>query len=87
MGRRGVSTRLATDDTIQIVSSSTSDNSSFTVSVVGYDTNGIVQSESFTLNGTTAVNGTKTFEPAGSKSFKIAATTGNITVRKNFGTT
>lgn len=85
----GVSTRLATDDTIQIVSSSTSDNSSFTVSVVGYDTNGIVQSESFTLNGTTAVNGTKTFDAGRPlKVSKSAATTGNITVKeKTSGTT
>ena len=79
---RGVSTRLATDDTIQIVSSSTSDNSSFTVSVVGYDTNGIVQSESFTLNGTTAVNGTKTFDAGRLQKFQNPATTGNITVKK-----
>ena len=85
----GVSTRLATDDTIQVVSSSASDNSNFTVSVVGYDTNGIVQSESFTLNGITAVNGTKTFDAGRPlKISKSAATTGNITIKeKTSGTT
>lgn len=85
----GVSTRLATDDTLQVVSSSTADNSSFTVSVVGYDTNGIVQSESFTLNGTTAVNGTKTFDAGRPlRVSKSANTTGNITLKeKTSGTT
>ena len=85
----GVSTRLATDDTIQVVSSSASDNSNFTVSVVGYDTNGIVQSESFSLNGITAVNGTKTFDAGRPlKISKSAATTGNITIKeKTSGTT
>lgn len=85
----GVSTRLSTDDTLQVVSSSASDNSNFTVSVVGYDTNGIVQSESFTLNGTTAVNGTKTFDAGRSlRVSKSANTTGNITLKeKTSGTT
>ena len=85
----GVSTRLATDDMVSAVSSSTSDTSAFTVSVVGYDTNGIMQSEVITLNGTTAVNGTKTFDAGRPlRISKSGKTTGNITIKeKTSGTT
>jgi len=54
----GVSTRLSTDDKVKIVSSSASDTSSYNVSVVGYDSTGIIRSEVITLNGITAVDGT-----------------------------
>lgn len=77
----GVSTRLATDGTVDIVSSSTSDTSSFKVTVSGYDTNGARISENYSLNGTTKVSGTITFD-AGFPLFisKSANTTGDITV-------
>src|SRR3990167_6030422 len=48
----GLSTRLASADKINIVSSSTSDGSTFTLSVLGY-VSGRLTTEVFTLNGTT----------------------------------
>ena len=84
----GVETRLAVADTIDVVSSSTSDGSSISVSIVGYDANGIKQSESLSLNGTTAVNGTITY--AANRPLRIsksAQTTGDITVTENSGGT
>ena len=77
----GVSTSLATDDTIDVVSNSTSDGSSFTASVTGYDTNGTKVTEEYTLNGTTKVTGSTTFD-ARKPIFvsKSADTTGSITV-------
>src|SRR3990167_8550708 len=79
----GVSTRLSTDDTIEVVSSSTSDGSSFTVTVVGYDNNGLIRSEVFTLNGTTVVAGTVTFDAGRPlRVSKSGKTTGTITVRE-----
>lgn len=77
----GVSTRLSTDDRIKIVSSSTSDNSAYKVSIVGYNASGFMQSEELSLNGTTAVNGTLTYD--GGRPVKIsksAKTNGNITI-------
>ncbi len=86
----GVSTRLAEADTITIKSSSTSDGSSFTVSIVGYDSNGILQSEVITLNGTTAATATtpKTF--VANRPLRISKsgkTTGDITVMETSGLT
>ncbi len=86
----GVSTRLAVADTITIKSSSTSDTSSFTVSVVGYDANGILQSEVITLNGTTNATATtpKTF--VANRPLRISKsgkTTGDITVMETSGFT
>lgn len=77
----GVSTRLSTDDRVKVVSSSSSDGSSFTVKVVGYSTTGFLQSETLTLNGTTAIEGTLTYDAGREiKVSKSAATTGNITL-------
>src|SRR3990167_4292765 len=58
----GFSTNLAADDTVYVSSSSTSDGSSFRVIIVGRNTNGQVVSESLTLNGTTTVTSTTTFQ-------------------------
>ena len=84
----GVSTQLAVADTIDIKSSDAADTSSFTVSIVGEDSNGIIQSEVLTLNGITAVTGSQSF--AANKILKVsksAKTTGNITVMEHSGLT
>lgn len=76
----GVSTILATADTIDIVSSSASDTTE-TISIVGYDANGILQSEVLNLNGTTTVNGTITY--VANRPLRISKSTttvGDITV-------
>lgn len=76
----GISTRLSADGTIDVVSSSASDITQ-TVSVVGRSTDGFIQSETYTLNGTTKQSGSKTFDSAYPiKVSKSAATTGNVTV-------
>jgi hypothetical protein len=78
----GVSTRLTTAGTINVVSSSTSDagSSTLTVTVWGYDANGSKVSETFALNGTTSVVGTTTFAVGPIFVSKQSDTTGNITV-------
>ena len=84
----GVSTSLSTDDTIDVVSSSTSDGSSITVTVSGYDNNGVKVSEEYTLNGTTKVSGSTTFDARKPiRVSKSADTTGSITVTENSGGT
>lgn len=85
----GVATRLAAADTIDVVSSSTSDagDSTLAVSVSGYDSNGIWRTNTYTLNGTTAVNGTVTFAAREIFVSKQKDTTGSITVRENSGST
>src|SRR3990167_7575907 len=57
----GVSTRLTAADEVDILSSSASDSSSITASVVGY-VSGRLHSESYTMNGTTKVDGLTTFD-------------------------
>lgn len=56
---------LSAAETIQVVSASTNDTSSGsgarTIRITGLDTNYAIQSEDFTLNGTSAVTGTKIF--------------------------
>jgi hypothetical protein len=84
----GVSTRLAEADTIDIISSSTSDTSTYKISIVGYNSNGYIQSEELNLNGTTLVNGTNTY--VANKPLRIsksAKTTGYITVTEHSGGT
>jgi len=79
----GIPITLVTNDKVTVVSSSASDTSAFTVSVVGYSTSGFIQSEVITLNGVTAVNGTLTFaEDKPLKISKSGKTTGYITVAK-----
>ena len=84
----GFTASLAADDTIQVLSSSTADGSGFNVRVVGRNTDGVVIRETLTLNGTTAVTSTNTFD-SGSlmRVSKSADTTGVITVRRTTGAT
>ena len=85
----GVSTRLSTADTIDVVSSSASDagDSALAVSVSGYDSNGIWRTETFQLNGTTAVTGSISFAAREIIVQKQKDTTGTITVTENSGGT
>ena len=80
----GLATALSTDDTITIVSDSTSDITSYYVSITGYETaNGIRTSEQLTLNGTTNVNGSITFKA--NKRIVISksrTTNGTITIKE-----
>lgn len=81
--QEGVSVRLSTADTITIVSSSAADSSSISVSIVGYDSNGIKRSEELTLNGTTDVDGTITF--VADRPLRISKsgdTTGTLTIKE-----
>ena len=80
----GVSTQLTADDTIDVVSSSTSDNQ--TVIVRGNDADGLDVTESFTLNGTTIQTGSTTFSEILQVS-KSDDTAGTITVTENSGST
>lgn len=85
----GVATRLTTADTIDVVSDSTSDSGSaaLSVSVSGFSS-GIWRTETYQLNGTTAVTGSITFD-ADKVIYvqKQQDTTGIITVTENSGGT
>ena len=84
----GVSTRLAEADTIDLASSSVSDDSTFSVTIVGYDSNGIRTSEVYTLDGTTEVTGSTTW--AAGRPLRISksgTTTGDITLHEHSGST
>jgi len=85
----GVATRLATADTIDVVSSSASDSGDSTLSltVSGYDSNGIWRRETYQLNGTTDVTGSTTFAAREVYVSKQKDTTGSITVKENSGGT
>ena len=78
----GVEVRLSTDDMLEVLSDNSADTSQ-TVRIVGYDTSGLLRTESLTLTGTTAVAGTITYD-AGKilRVSKSADTTGIITVRE-----
>ena len=78
----GVEVRLSTDDMLEVVSDNSADTTQ-TVRIVGYDTNGLLRTESLTLSGTTVVAGTITYD-AGKilRVSKSADTTGIITVRE-----
>ena len=78
----GVSTRLASADEVDVVSSSASDGTSFTATVLGY-VSGRLISEVYTLNGTTTVNGSNTFDARELFVAKSGVTTGNITFSKD----
>ncbi|MBU2062703.1 MAG: hypothetical protein KKH44_12760 [Bacteroidetes bacterium] len=84
----GVATKLAVADTIDVVSSSASDasDSELTVTVWGY-VNNILQSESYTLNGTTAVTGSTSFDAREIFVSKSKNTVGTITITENSGST
>lgn len=84
----GFTTNLAAADTVYVSSTSNSDGATFTVVLVGRDSNGLVVTESFTLNGLTAVTSATTFASAGLfQVSKSAATTGTITVYRTTGAT
>lgn len=84
----GVSTRLSSADTIEVLSSSSSDAGSdeLAVTVMGYS-GGIWRTEVFTLNGTAVVSGSITFDARELFVSKQKNTTGSITVRKATGDT
>lgn len=77
----GVSTKLSTADTIDVVSDSTSDagDTGLTVTVWG-QVDSITRSEVYTLNGTTTVSGSLTFDANTVFVSKAKDTTGTITV-------
>lgn len=85
----GVATRLATADTLNVTSDSASDagNSELSVSIQGYDSSGIWITETFQLNGTSAVTGAKTFAAREIFVSKQKNTTGTITVSRATGST
>jgi len=85
----GVSTQLSTADTVDIVSSSTSDAGSaeLSVSVMGFDSNGIWRTETYQLNGTSSVSGSITFAAGEIFVMKQKDTTGTITASENSGST
>ena len=80
----GVSTRLSSAGTIDVLSSSASDAGSveLAVSVLGF-VSGILRTETYQLNGTTAVAGSLTFQAREIYVSKQKNTTGTITVRRN----
>ena len=82
----GVSTQLSSNDTISVVSSSTSDTSTFKVTIRGLDANSLDVTEVLTLNGTTTVTGSTTFSKILQVS-KSGKTTGTITVKAVTATT
>jgi hypothetical protein len=78
----GVAVRLSTDDKVEVLSDSASDTTQ-TVRIVGYDTTGLLRTESLTLVGVTVVAGTITYD-AGKplRVSKSAATVGIVTVQE-----
>ncbi|HDY89694.1 MAG TPA: hypothetical protein ENH82_16470 [bacterium] len=80
----GLSLELSTDDQITVVSDNANDGSEFTVSIIGYvATDGRKDSEVLTLNGTTDVDGSKTFKA--NKIIRVSksgTTTGTITIKE-----
>lgn len=80
----GFSTNLAAADTVEVLSSSSSDGSGFNVVIVGREsTNNLIVSEQITLNGTTVVTSSTTWAASGlMRCSKSAITTGTITIRR-----
>ena len=64
VGRFGIQNPLAATGTISVVSSSTSDTSNVFVRVTGYDASGTRTSEILTVNGTTTVTSTNSYDPS-----------------------
>ena len=75
----GTSTALAAAATLKAISSSASDNSSYYCVVTGY-ISGRLESEVITMNGTTSVAGTKTFDARELYISKSAIFNGNLTI-------
>jgi len=79
---------LAADDTVYVVSSSTDDGATFTIRIRGRNASGEVVTETLTLNGTTNVTSSTTWEAAGLQAIsKSASTTGTIRCRRTTGDT
>ena len=82
----GVSTKLSSASTLRAVSSSSSDGSSFSVTLSGY-VSGRLTTEVLTLNGSTQVSGSVSFDVREIFASKSGKTTGNITISTSGGTT
>ena len=84
----GVSTLLAAADTVNVVTSSSSDDGDpdLAVTVWGY-VGGIIESERYVLDGTNTVLGPKTFQARDLFVSKSKQTTGTVTVTEASGAT
>lgn len=78
-------TDIAATDTVQVLSSNAGDTTQ-TITVTGRQASGIISADVLTLNGTTAVTGSTSFERI-LKAVKSATTTGTITLRRTTGGT
>jgi hypothetical protein len=76
----GTSTKLASANTIKVVSSSSSDDAEYEVVVSGY-VGGRLETETLTMNGTSEVAGSKTFDAREIFVSKSALFNGNLTVK------
>ena len=88
LGMRGVEKYPASDGTLSVVSDSTADDgANYKIRIVGFNTSGVLVTEQVTMDGTTAVNTTNSYDstlgiervtkaPASGLSF-----TGNVTVK------
>ena len=84
----GFKAQLSADGTVYASSSSASDSSTFRVILVGRNSSGEVIAESITLNGTTSVTSSTTWDDGGLLQVsKSAQTTGTITVYATTGNT
>ena len=84
----GFQTNLAADDTVYVNSSNTADSSTFTVRVVGRNSSGEVVAETLTLNGTSNVTSSTTWDADGLMQIsKSGRTTGTITCYRTTGAT
>ena len=63
IGRFGIIRPLAATGVVSCASTSASDNENLFVRVTGYDANGVRTSENITLNGTSTVNSTTSYDP------------------------
>ena len=82
----GTSTKLSAADTLNVISSSSSDTSDYTVVITGY-VSGRLQSEVYSMNGTTSVAGSTTFDAREIFISKSGLFNGNVTVSRATGGT
>jgi len=93
IGRFGLIRPLAATGVVSIESSAAADTTNLFVRLTGYDTNGVRTSENITVNGTTAVNSTTSFDPSQSRGIErftkyatsSAAFTGSIIAKDASG--
>ena len=84
----GFATNLAADDTVYVVSSATQDGADFKVTIEGRNASGEIVREVLTLNGTTNVTSSTTWDASGLMQIsKSAKTTGTITCYRTTGAT